>query len=142
CSRTLSYRRAPSSLTSSGAATGVLPDWHRAGFQSRGRRCILACASPLGIRCLAAESAKMDARNFAVESALRDGTRVTIRAVRSDDRERIAKAFRNLDRESVYTRFFSHKKELNAAELAKIDAMDFVSDVMLVATIRGVDDDI
>jgi RimJ/RimL family protein N-acetyltransferase len=82
-----------------------------------------------------------DARHFAVEETLRDGTRITIRAVRPDDRERIAKAFGQLDRESVYTRFFAYKSELSAAELARIDTMDFVRDVMLVATIRSAGDE-
>jgi RimJ/RimL family protein N-acetyltransferase len=76
-----------------------------------------------------------DARDHHCEDMLRNGLRVTIRAVRPDDRERLAKAFASLDRESVYTRFFAYKSELSAAELARIDAMDFVHEVMLVATV-------
>jgi GNAT superfamily N-acetyltransferase len=76
----------------------------------------------------------IDARDFAVEDTLRDGTRVTIRAVRPDDQERIARAFGQLEQESVYTRFFSYKKELTAGEFARLDHMDFVSEVMLVVT--------
>lgn len=82
-----------------------------------------------------------DARHFAVEDTLRNGTRITIRAIRPDDRERIAKAFGQLDRESVYTRFFAYKNELSAADLARIDTMDFVRDVVLVATIRFAGDE-
>lgn len=78
----------------------------------------------------------MDARTFVVEDTLRDGTRVTIRAVRADDRARIVKAFANLERESVYTRFFGYKSELSAVELARIESIDFIRDVMLVVTIR------
>jgi GNAT superfamily N-acetyltransferase len=74
------------------------------------------------------------ARDFRVEHALRSGTPVTIRAVRTDDRERVASAFAQLDRESVYTRFFAYKSALSALELGRIDTMDFVRDVMLVAT--------
>jgi RimJ/RimL family protein N-acetyltransferase len=84
----------------------------------------------------------MDARTFVVEDTLRDGTQVTFRAVRPDDRARIAKAFAGLERESVYTRFFSYKSELSPAELARIDTMDFVRDVMLVATTRRAQDEI
>jgi GNAT superfamily N-acetyltransferase len=80
------------------------------------------------------ETSTMDARTFVVEDTLRDGTHVTFRAVRPDDRARIAKAFAGLERESVYTRFFSYKSELSPTELAKIDTIDFVRDVMLVVT--------
>jgi RimJ/RimL family protein N-acetyltransferase len=74
------------------------------------------------------------ARDFFSRDTLRNGTEVVVRAARPDDRERIAKAFANLDRESVYTRYFSYKPELSAAELGQLDAMDFVRDVMLVVT--------
>jgi RimJ/RimL family protein N-acetyltransferase len=84
----------------------------------------------------------MNARTFCAEESLRDGTRVTIRAARPDDRERIAKAFAGLDRESIYTRFFSYKTELREAELAQIDAMDFVRDVLLVVTVARDGDEI
>ena len=77
----------------------------------------------------------IDAARFAARDTLRDGTPVTIRAVRSDDRDRIARAFRKLDRETVYTRFFTYKDELGAADLARLDAMDFVRHAMLVVTI-------
>ena len=76
------------------------------------------------------------ARDYSAQETLRNGTPVVIRAVRPDDRERIAEAFANLERESVYTRFFSFKRELTAVDLAVIDAMDFVRDVMLVVTTR------
>jgi len=74
------------------------------------------------------------ARDFFARETLRNGTEVVVRAVRPDDRERVARAFAGLDRESVYTRYFSYKSELSAAELGQIDAMDFVRDVMLVVT--------
>lgn len=83
----------------------------------------------------------IDAARFAARDTLRDGTPVTIRAVRSDDRDRIARAFRKLDRETVYTRFFTYKDELGAADLARLDAMDFVRHAMLVVTIGTADDE-
>src|SRR5437879_4641056 len=89
-----------------------------------------------------AERTMIDARNYVSQDSLRDGTPVTIRAVRSDDRDRIAQALGNLERESVYTRFFTYKKALTDAELASIDAMDFVNEVMLVATLVREDDEI
>jgi len=76
-----------------------------------------------------------DARNYRFRETLRDGTQITIRAVRPDDRARIVKAFAGLERESVYTRFFAYKKALSDAELARLGAMDFFNEVMLVATI-------
>src|SRR5262249_24544911 len=45
-------------------------------------------------------------------------------------------------RESVYTRFFTYKRELGADELAHIETMDFVHDVMLVVTTQVNDEEI
>jgi GNAT superfamily N-acetyltransferase len=84
----------------------------------------------------------IDARHYAREETLANGVRVTIRAVRPDDRDRIANAFRGLERESMYTRFFAFRSELSEAELGSIAAIDFKSTVMLVATVRGPDDEI
>ena len=84
----------------------------------------------------------IDARRYLCEDSLRNGLRVTIRAARPDDRERIAKAFEELGRESVYTRFFSYKNELSVAELARLDTMDFMREVMLVVTTRVGEDEI
>ncbi|HYT98716.1 MAG TPA: GNAT family N-acetyltransferase [Casimicrobiaceae bacterium] len=84
----------------------------------------------------------IDARNYVARDSLRNGTPVTIRAVRSGDRDRVARAFGNLERDSVYTRFFTYKKALSDAELASIDAMDFVNDVMLIATVARDADEI
>ncbi len=84
----------------------------------------------------------VDARHYVAELTLRNGSRVTIRAVRPDDRERIASAFGQLDPDSVYTRFFTYKNELSDRELARLDAMDFVHEVMLLATVRPAADEI
>ena len=71
---------------------------------------------------------------------LKNGTPVLIRPIHHDDRKRVIRAFHELEPESVYTRFFSPKRELSAADLARIDASDFVHALTLVATI-GQDDD-
>ena len=70
------------------------------------------------------------------------GEQVSIRAVRPDDRERIVKAFRGLDRRSVYSRFFSHKKELGDEELRRVTECDGVSEAVLVATVGSGDREI
>ncbi len=80
-----------------------------------------------------------DVRHFSVCETLRDGTPITIRAVHADDAERLAKAFAGLEAHSVYTRFFAMKKVLTPAELARIGTMDFVREVMLVATVDAGD---
>jgi RimJ/RimL family protein N-acetyltransferase len=74
-------------------------------------------------------------RSFSQLSALRDGTPLTIRAMRPDDRDRIVAAFGKLDANTIYTRFFSHRKEIPAAVLDRIAAIDFVNLAGLVATI-------
>lgn len=84
----------------------------------------------------------VDARNYVAEHTLRNGSHVTIHAVRPDDRERIASAFGQLDPDSVYTRFFTYKNELSDRELARLDTIDFVHEVMLVATVRPEADEI
>jgi RimJ/RimL family protein N-acetyltransferase len=76
-----------------------------------------------------------DARAFLVEDALRDASPVTFRAARPDDGPRIVRAFRGLERESVYTRFFSYRGEPTPRELAHLADIDFVNEVMLVATV-------
>lgn len=75
------------------------------------------------------------ARGFRVEDTLRDGTPVTFRAVRVDDGPRLVKAFEGLERSTVYTRFFGYRGAPTARELARLDEIDFVNDVMLVATV-------
>jgi RimJ/RimL family protein N-acetyltransferase len=80
--------------------------------------------------------------HFRHPARLRNGKPVLIRAVRHDDRERIIAAFHKLEPETIYTRFFSAKKELSEADLARIDASDFVHAVALVATIGEGDDEL
>jgi RimJ/RimL family protein N-acetyltransferase len=80
-------------------------------------------------------SAMSSAPSFSHPARLRDGTEVLIRAIRPDDRKRVIEAFNKLEPETIYTRFFSAKKSLSEADLARIDASDFVHAVALVATI-------
>lgn len=75
------------------------------------------------------------------EIALRNGTRVQIRVARPDDRDRIVAAFNELEPDSVYTRFFSMRKELTAAELHRVTSTDFTNFVALVAVVgHGADE--
>jgi RimJ/RimL family protein N-acetyltransferase len=83
-----------------------------------------------------------DARHFSLAATLRNGTPITIRAVRPDDGPRIEKAFAQLERETIYTRFFRFRSALSAAELASVATVDFVRDVLLVATIASGNDEI
>jgi RimJ/RimL family protein N-acetyltransferase len=87
------------------------------------------------------ETASWDARRYRVDETLRDGTRVTIRAVSPADAELLAKAFAGLDPRSVYTRYFALKKALTDAELAHVAEIDFVREVMLVATVPTTPDE-
>lgn len=66
-------------------------------------------------------------------ATLKNGTAITIRPLRPDDRERMARAVRQLDAETIYTRLFSHRKELTEAGLDRIMHVDD-SEVVLVAT--------
>lgn len=72
---------------------------------------------------------------------MKSGKPALIRPIRPDDRERVIRAFHGLESESVYTRFFAPKKELSGADLARIDASDFVHGLILVATIGEGDDE-
>ena len=76
-----------------------------------------------------------DPRDFSRRFVLRDGTPVLICAIRPDDVERVRATFYRLDAESVYTRFFSHKKDLSAEEVERLGGADFVHAVVLVAVI-------
>ena len=75
-----------------------------------------------------------DARDYRVEDVLHDGTAVTFRAARPEDAARIVRAFEGLDRESVYTRFFGYRSGPTPRELARLAGIDFVNEVMLLAT--------
>jgi GNAT superfamily N-acetyltransferase len=78
---------------------------------------------------------KSNANQFRVQETLDDGTAVTIRAVRPDDKSRIVKAFLALEPHSIYARFFYAKTELSEQELRQLTEIDYVSAVVLLATI-------
>ena len=76
----------------------------------------------------------MDARDYLAHETLRTGAQVTIRAVRPGDAVRLARAFAALARETIYTRFFTFRGTPSADELARLTDIDFVREVMLLAT--------
>jgi RimJ/RimL family protein N-acetyltransferase len=57
-----------------------------------------------------------------------------MRMLRPDDREKIAAAVRKLDPESIYTRLFSHRKELTDAGLNRIMHVEPGREVVLLVT--------
>jgi RimJ/RimL family protein N-acetyltransferase len=76
-------------------------------------------------------------------ATLKNGAAITIRLLTSDDRERMARAVRGLDAQTIYTRLFSHRKELTEAGLDRIMRVDPEREVVLVATSgRGGDETI
>ena len=77
----------------------------------------------------------LNAAQYLVQETLDDGTAVTIRAVRPDDKARIVKAFLALEPHSIYARFFHAKTELSEQELRQLTEIDYVSAVVLLATI-------
>lgn len=78
---------------------------------------------------------RLNAKQFLVQETLDDGTAVTIRAVRPDDKARIVKAFLALEPHSIYARFFYAKTELSEQELRQLTEIDYISAVVLLATI-------
>jgi GNAT superfamily N-acetyltransferase len=83
-----------------------------------------------------------EARTYRAGDFLKDGTMIAVRAVRADDRDRIVTAFGKLEPETVYSRFFAFKESLSDAELEQIATMDFVHEVMLLATLGSGDNEI
>jgi GNAT superfamily N-acetyltransferase len=79
----------------------------------------------------------IDTRQYAAPDKLKDGTPVVVRSIRAQDREPIAAAFTSTDPQSVYTRFFTHKKELSDAELTELTEVDTDHVVALVVTLEG-----
>jgi len=67
-------------------------------------------------------------------ATLKNGTVVTLRPLRADDRERMAMAVRGLDPQTIYTRLFSHRKELTEAGLDRVMRVDDEREVVVVAT--------
>ena len=77
----------------------------------------------------------MNAAQFLVRETLNDRSPVTIRAARPEDKERIVTAFQALAPQSIYARFFHAKTELSEQELRQLTEIDYVSAVVLLATI-------
>ena len=65
---------------------------------------------------------------------LKNGTAATMRMLRPDDRKRIAAAIAKLDPESIYTRLFSHRKQLSEAGLNRIMQVEPGREVVLLVT--------
>jgi GNAT superfamily N-acetyltransferase len=78
---------------------------------------------------------RLSAAQYLVRETLNDGSPVTIRAARPDDKERIVTAFLALAPHSIYARFFHAKTELSEQELRQLTEIDYVSAVVLLATI-------
>ncbi len=72
---------------------------------------------------------------FSQHVTLRNGTPVLIRVAAATDRDKFVAAFDKLEPNSIYTRFFSVRKGLSAAELDRIGATDFVNRVTLAALV-------
>jgi RimJ/RimL family protein N-acetyltransferase len=75
--------------------------------------------------------------HFSQPARLRDGTPVLIRAIRPDDMDRVVAAFHKLDPQSIYSRFFTHKRELSAGDLRRLGGADFVHAAVLVVSLAG-----
>ena len=70
-----------------------------------------------------------------IDAVLKSGQHVRLRLLHADDRDRVARAVNGLDAQTIYTRLFSHRKELTAAGLDRIMHTDPAREVVLVATI-------
>ena len=77
----------------------------------------------------------MKAAQYLVCETFDDGSSATIRAARPGDKELIVTAFKALGPRSIYARFFHAKTELSEQELRKLTEIDYVSAVVLLATI-------
>ena len=74
------------------------------------------------------------ANTLPTTATLKNGTVVTLRPLRADDRPRMATAVRGLDPQTIYTRLFSHRKELTEAGLDRIMRVADEREVVIVAT--------
>ena len=85
----------------------------------------------------------MDTPAHAVDHAeflLPDGGRVRLRPIRPDDAPRLQAMAPRLSAETIYSRFFSYRRELRAAEaahLAQVDGRDRVAIVAERVTAQG-----
>jgi len=79
----------------------------------------------------------LSAAQYLVQETLNDGTALTIRAVHPNDKARIVDAFLALESRSIYARFFHAKTKLSEEELRQLTEIDYVSAVVLLATIEA-----
>jgi GNAT superfamily N-acetyltransferase len=82
-----------------------------------------------------------DPRAYRVMESLRDGAPILIRAIRPGDRARLLAHFHALSPDSVRHRFMGMRRDLGAAELARLCDVDFRDHVALVATLGSGDDE-
>jgi GNAT superfamily N-acetyltransferase len=76
-----------------------------------------------------------DLRGYATRDTLRDGEKILVRAIRPDDKPRLLEHFHGLSPSSVHNRFFAMRRELSAADLARLTELDFFDHVGLAATL-------
>lgn len=86
------------------------------------------------------EDISTDFRTYAAPETLRDGEKILVRAIRPDDKARLLEHFRALSAESIHSRFFSMRRDLSTAELARLTELDFKVHVG-VAVVTGVGND-
>lgn len=82
-----------------------------------------------------------NAAGYVVHETLNNGTAIAIRSIRPDDKTRIVKAFLGLSPESIYSRFFYAKTTLSTEEVQRLTEIDYVSAVVLVATLEEQEDE-
>ena len=71
------------------------------------------------------EDTPAELRTYAAHETLRDGEKILVRAIRPDDKARLLEHFHALSAESIHSRFFSMRRDLNPAELARLTELDF-----------------
>lgn len=104
-------------------------------FASRSSMSNSALCPPSDNRELYDGASTLNASQYSVQETLNDGTALTVRAVRPDDKARLVNAFLALEPHSIYARFFHAKTELSEQELRQLTEIDYVSAVVLLATI-------
>ncbi|MGH7779050.1 MAG: GNAT family N-acetyltransferase [Candidatus Binataceae bacterium] len=76
---------------------------------------------------------------YAMRDTLRDGEKVMVRAIHPDDKARLLEHFRSLSPTSIHNRFFSMRRDLSPAELARLTELDFRNHVGLAVTLGEAD---
>ncbi len=84
------------------------------------------------------EDIPADLRAYAAHETLRDGEKILVRAILHGDKARLLEHFHALSPESIHSRFFSMRRDLSAADLARLTELDFNIHVGL-AVVMGED---